>query len=190
MVPRRLCNASASPSQSGSDIGPLQSQSPIPSGKSGTKGLAQGSLESREKSPDGGISEVSTKESAGLLESQSPKEGLQKWTLIPSRKKKPLVNRSDPRETRVQREVRGQHDQRVSTPVAAQGWQMQSEQYGSGKGGSDAALAHRPAGGPRNRGGAARHGQSRIRHGHSNGHGIVQSRRHRARLGFATRTQH
>jgi hypothetical protein len=146
MAPRRPCNAGTSPSQSDSDIGPVQPRAPILSSSPATKAHTQVGLEVREASPDGGISEASTKESTGQLETQSPKETLQKWV------KKHGVNRSEaqvPQEPRAQREtrdLRDHRDQHVLVPAVAQQPQWESKHYG-GKGGRDTALARRPTGG-------------------------------------------
>jgi hypothetical protein len=53
----------------------------------------------------------------------------------------------EPRAQWKTRDLQDQWDRHVSTPVAAQEPKAQSEGYGYGKGGSDIALAQRPAGG-------------------------------------------
>lgn len=122
-----------------------RSQASVFDAQGSMKSRTQPDSEARDVSPDG-ISEASTKESAGPIESPSSKdEALQTWTSIPSRKKKGLARpeQSDIRE-------RDTREQRVPTPVAAQRLQTPTKDAGSeritrsenvGKGGNDMVYA-------------------------------------------------
>lgn len=139
MVPRSPCVASGpvSPSSCVKIAVPVAEPSPVAESsveKSALKSRMHPDAEGRESSPDG-ISDASTKESAGALDSPNSKESdaLQSWTSIPSRKKKNGA-RIEQRDQVVEQQVTP--EPQVSTPVVALQVQAETRSHkGKGKGG-------------------------------------------------------